>query len=52
MVTDPPFDDEVTSPDDFRVALRSLPFVALENDIDPRGAWEYRSTGPSRTGRS
>jgi hypothetical protein len=45
MVTDPPFDDEITSPDDFRVALRTLLFVALKNDIDPRGAWEYRTDG-------
>ncbi len=45
MVTDPPFDDEITSPDDFRVALRALLFEALESDIDPRGAWEYRTDG-------
>ncbi len=42
MTTDQPVDDDITSPDDFRTALRNLLFAALENDIDPRGAWEYR----------
>lgn len=43
MTTNLPFDDDITSPDEFRAALQSLLCVALENDIDPRGAWEYRT---------
>ncbi|WP_336135155.1 hypothetical protein [Natronomonas amylolytica] len=42
---DAPFDAEITSPEAFEAALHGLLLTALENDVDPRGAWEYRTDG-------
>jgi hypothetical protein len=38
-----PYDDEISSREDFERAIRSLLVVALRNDVDPRGSWEYRT---------
>jgi len=47
MTSNQPFDDELTSPEDFDDALYNLLHAALQNGIDPRGAWEYRTDGTS-----
>lgn len=36
-------DDELSSSAEFETALGRLVLAALENGIDPRGTWEYRS---------
>lgn len=38
-----PFDDAVTNESEFDAVLQQLLRSATENDIDPRGAWEYRN---------
>jgi hypothetical protein len=38
-----PYDDEISSREDFERAIRSLLAVALRNDVDPRGSWEYQT---------
>lgn len=38
-------DDEMSSTEDFENALSRMILSALENDIDPRGTWEYRTEG-------
>jgi hypothetical protein len=38
-------DDEISSTEDFEAALGRLLLVALRNDIDPLGSWEYRTDG-------
>jgi len=45
MTSDPAFDGAIESSADFEAALHTLLVAALENDIDPRGSWEYRSDG-------
>jgi len=37
------FDDEITTADEFEAVLGQLLLVALDNDVDIWGAWEYRS---------
>lgn len=39
--------DEAASPAEFEAALGRLLATALENDVDPRGAWECRTDGSS-----
>lgn len=36
------FDGDVTTAEEFETALGTLLAKALQNDIDPRGAWEFR----------
>lgn len=43
MTTDSTSDDEISSADDFEAALGQVILAALQNDIDPRGTWEYRT---------
>lgn len=43
MTTDSTPDDEVSSTEEFEVALGRVIRAALENDVNPRGTWEYRS---------
>lgn len=43
MTSELPFEDEITSSEQFEAALETLLRAALENDVDPKGAWEYRS---------
>lgn len=45
MTSDSPLDDEITTTEEFEAVLGDLLDVALQNDIDPRGSWEYRSNG-------
>lgn len=45
MTHDLPHDGDISSREDFETALRGLVASALENDVDPRGAWEYRTNG-------
>lgn len=45
MTTDFTPDDEISSTEDFEAALGRLLLVALQNGIDPRGSWEYRTDG-------
>lgn len=40
---DLPFGAEITTPEAFETALHTLLLSAIENDVDPRGAWEYRT---------
>ncbi len=42
MTSDPVFDGAIESSADFEAALCTLLVAALENDIDPRGSWDYR----------
>ncbi|MFB6173034.1 MAG: hypothetical protein ABEI39_00170 [Halobacteriales archaeon] len=37
--------DAVTTVEKFEATLGQLLVSALENDIDPRGTWEYRHDG-------
>jgi hypothetical protein len=37
--------DDVTTTEEFEMALGNLLAVALQNGIDPRGAWEFRKDG-------
>jgi len=46
MTTDSTPDDELSTTTDFEAALGRVILAARRNDIDPRGAWEYRSDGP------
>lgn len=43
MTQDSPSNDPITTVDAFDSALGELLETAAENDIDPRGAWEYRN---------
>ncbi|SFR30782.1 MULTISPECIES: hypothetical protein [Halorubrum] len=45
MTTDFTSDDEMSSPEEFEAALGQVILTALENGIDPRGTWEYRTNG-------
>lgn len=45
MTTDSTSDDEISSADDFEAALGEVILAALQNDIDLRGTWEYRTDG-------
>jgi hypothetical protein len=45
MTTDGTPGDEVSSTAEFEVALGRVIRTALENDVDPRGTWEYRNNG-------
>lgn len=47
MTADFTADDDISSTDDFEAALGRLLLAALQNDIDPRGSWEYRTEGPA-----
>ncbi|WP_198945717.1 hypothetical protein [Halorubrum sp. SD612] len=38
-------DDEISSKKEFEAALGRVLLAALENDVDPRGTWEYRTDG-------
>lgn len=38
-----PYDDEITSADEFERALGQLLTATVRNDVDPRGSWVYRS---------
>jgi hypothetical protein len=46
MTTDFIANDEITSTADFEDALGQIIIAALQNDVDPRGAWEYRINEP------
>jgi hypothetical protein len=43
MTSDSPSDTEITSSEDFEAALGDLLRAALNNGVDPEGAWEYRT---------
>lgn len=43
MTTDSPSNDEITTTEDFEAALGQIILAALQNDINPQGAWEYRT---------
>ena len=43
MTSDPTFDDEISTAKEFEAALGRVILAALENDVDPRGAWEPRN---------
>ena len=43
MTNDSPSDDEISSADDFEAALGQIVLAALQNDVDLRGTWEYRT---------
>ncbi|NHX35147.1 MULTISPECIES: hypothetical protein [Halolamina] len=45
MTIDFTSDGEMSSTEDFEEALSRVLLSALENDIDPRGTWEYRTDG-------
>lgn len=38
-------DRKISTEDEFDSALQTLLLAALENGLDPRGAWEYRNGG-------
>lgn len=42
-MTPPNPPDDVTSPEDFESHLAELVAAAIDNGVDPRGAWEYRA---------
>ncbi|CQH56410.1 uncharacterized protein HHUB_2377 [Halobacterium hubeiense] len=46
MTTDFTPDDGLSNTADFEAALGRVLLAARRNDIDPRGAWEYRSDDP------
>jgi hypothetical protein len=43
MTTDPTSDDEISTTKEFEAALGRVILAALENGVDPRGAWEFRN---------
>jgi hypothetical protein len=43
MTSEPPSDIEITSAEAFEAALGELLRAALDNGVDPEGAWEYRT---------
>lgn len=43
-MTHQPFDEEITTTDEFETALDELFTAAIGNDIDPRGSWVYRDS--------
>ncbi|QZX99250.1 hypothetical protein [Halobaculum rubrum] len=43
MTSDFTSDDEVPGTEEFEAALGRVVLTALENDIDLRGTWEYRT---------
>lgn len=43
MSAEPPYDGQISTPEDFEDALALLLQRAWENDVDPRGAWVYRA---------
>lgn len=45
MTPELPTDDDITTPDEFDLALRRLILVAITNGIDPWGAWKYHTDG-------
>lgn len=45
MTSDSTADDEISSTDEFEAALGRVVLGALENGVDPRGTWEYRTDG-------
>lgn len=45
MTSKSPFDDDITDPNEFEAALGQLLRTALENGIDLKGSWEFRSDG-------
>ncbi|WP_423750702.1 hypothetical protein [Salinirarus marinus] len=47
MTTDFTSDDEMSSTEDFEAALGRVILTALQNNVDPRGTWEYRTDGTS-----
>lgn len=36
-------DGTITSEDEFEYTLQEVLLAAIENDVDPRGAWEIRN---------
>lgn len=38
-------DDSITSADEFEAVLAEAVEKAIENDVDVRGAWEFRTRG-------
>lgn len=45
MSRDNPYDDEITSVEEFEQLLGQVVRAAAANDIDPRGSWEVRNGG-------
>lgn len=45
MTLDSPFDDPLADEAEFEALLGQLLLAALESDVDPEGAWEYRENG-------
>lgn len=43
MTSDFTPNDDMSSIEDFEAALSRVILTALQNDIDPRGTWEYRA---------
>jgi len=43
MTSDFTSDDEPSSTEEFEAALGRVILDALENGVDPRGTWEYRT---------
>ena len=43
MTTEDTSDDEISSTEEFEVALGRVIRDAFENGVNPRGTWEYRS---------
>lgn len=47
MTRDGPFDGAIRSADDFDATLTRLLTEAIQNGVDPQGAWECRNDGHS-----
>lgn len=45
MTTDSTSNEEITTTEEFEVALGQIILAALQNDVDLQGAWEYRTEG-------
>lgn len=48
MIPDSPFDDRITSDDDFESTLEELLLAAVENGIELEGSWVFRPDGNGR----
>lgn len=44
MTRDHPFDETVTTAEEFETALGHLLVAAARNGVDPRGSWVYRGS--------